>query len=188
MSDFYYSRVFPNGAIKSDAPKVGDMIVKDGRAVIIGSNNDEPCQNAKSASFCIEEMQSCKFAEIEADGLIYTAKKAGNAGNNIKVVHKVYKSAHDAGVSVKGNIITVVLTTDSKGNIIFEAEELQSLINSDDTLPITIDIEEYRDLKAGEYKLSGGADAPLGDKGELRFDDKGLYLCNGEEWLTIKEF
>lgn len=188
MSDFYFSRVFPNGAIKADAPKIGDIIVKDGKAVIVGSNTYEATQNKKSASFMLEEMQSCKFAEIEADGLIYRAKKAGNAGNNLKVVHKVYKSAHEAGVSIKGNIITVVLATDSKGNILTEINDLDDLINSNDELPVEIEVADDAEIKANEYRLIGGADAPIGERGEVRFDDKGLYFCNGEEWLTIKEF
>lgn len=200
MADFYYSRVFPNGATRTDAPRQGDIIIRNGKAELIGGiirndkvelisgTTDVSVPVAKPAPFILPVMGTATFAEIEADGLVYTAKKPGITGNNIKVVHKAYKSAHEAGVTVKGNIITVVLETDSKGNILTDADALFDIINSEETLPITIGIEVHSEIKAGEYKLAGGADAPLGSKGELRWDEQGLYLCTGEEWLTIKEF
>ena len=185
MANYYYSRVFPNGATTADAPKAGDMVIRDGRPVIVGAV--EP-QDAKRKPFVLARMEQAKNAEIEADGLVYTAKKAGNAGNNLKVVHKAYKSAHEAGVSVKGNIITVVLETDSKGGILTDADALYDIINGAEDLPVTLGIEIHSEIKANEYKLAGGEDVPAGQAGELRWDDNGLYLCNGEDWLTIKEW
>ena len=185
MADFYYSRVFPNGATSADAPKKGDMVIRDGNVSVIGLT---ATQNAKSAGFQLKEMEQGRQAFCNASGLVYTARETGIKGNNLKVVHKVYKSAHEAGVSVKGNIITVILETDSKGNILSDREGVCDMVNDAD-LPIEASvIDAEGSVEAGEYKLAGGDDAPMGERGEIRWNEQGLYLCNGEEWLTIKEF
>ena len=101
-------------------------------------------------------------------GVDFTAKTAGAAGNNITIEFVATSAGQSFDISVSGNTITVTLATEDDGsggfNITSSVDDIVSAINGDTQASalVTASGSGSTPLSAGSVTLSGGADAGTG--------------------------
>ena len=108
---------------------------------------------------------SATAASGTLEGVTFTAKTAGAAGNSIKVVFEDPGEADKSiSVSVSGNTITVSLATDGDSNIISTVDAIVSAItgDTDANALVTASGTGSTAVGTGNVTLAGGADAGSG--------------------------
>lgn len=98
--------------------------------------------------------------------IVYTAKEAGTAGNNIRIRYVAGTSADALSAAIDGNDITVTLATDTEGLVTSTASDVLAEVNGITDTPVTAELAEGSDgsgvVKARDFvSLAGGAAEPF---------------------------
>ncbi|HHW49104.1 MAG TPA: hypothetical protein GXX14_10900 [Clostridiaceae bacterium] len=139
-----------------------------------------------------------KAATGTLEGITFTAKTEGSAGNSIMIVFSDPGSGGQSlSISVAGNTITVNLATDGSSNVTSTVDDIVSAINGDGgaSALVTASGSGTSAVNAGNVTLSGGEDAgtTTGTVGEITFSITENFVAgdkitiNGITYTAIAE-